>query len=119
MPNWNLSATIAFKSGNWTSIELVKDEFGFRSSGPVGMLALPEFCELIEQLGLKANNYFSSKKVKMVVYRFSVQDGKDVLMVSGGTMGHNKFGKAHLGKMMFKDDDFCGSLPVEVEAGSS
>lgn len=119
MPNWNLSATIAFRSGQWTSIELVKDELGFRSSGPVGMLALPEFCEMVEQLGLKAHGYFSSKKVKMVVYRLSIQDGKDVLMVSGGTMGHNKFGKHHLGKIMFHDDDFCGSLPVVCEAGSS
>lgn len=118
MPNWNLSATIAFKSGNWTTIELVKDDNGFRSTGQVSLLALPEFCDLVEKLGLKAHGRFSSKKVKMVVYRFTVQDGKKALALAGGTMGVNGIGDLNLGKNLFRDDDFSNAFPVEVEAGS-
>lgn len=119
MSNWNLSATVAFKSGNWIPIELVKDEHGFRSSGSVGFLALPEFSDLIEKLGLKANGRFASKKVKMVVYRLTVQNNKKVLMVTGGTMGINALGDLSLGKTLLHDDDFVNSgLPVEVEVGS-
>lgn len=119
MLRWNLTATIAFTSGNWSNIELNKpDRFNFSSSGPVTMLALPDFCNLVAQLGFTPDRRFASKKVRMVVYRLTVELGSKTLVVSGGTMGINVMGDLKIGRHLFKDDDFTNSLPVVVEAGS-
>jgi len=118
MTNWNLSATIVFKSGLWMSVSLTKDQYGFQSSGPVGMLGLPELCSLIEQLGLKSRRVFASMKVRMVIYRFEVDTEGEDLIINGGTMGITGRGSPALGRRLFRDQDFITCLPVDAEAGS-
>lgn len=118
---WTLSATLAFKSGKWYTINLAKDDAGqFTTGGPITMLDLPEFCTLVEELGLTPDRRFASQKVRMAIYRFHMNtpDDSHVLDIAGGSMGTSGQGDRRLGKILIKDVDFCNIMPVVVEAGS-